>query len=378
MAYTVNGLGITHALVTLPLTGAWHADVRVSPRQGDTGVALAGLVTLTFDDLTLTGTVLRSQVDDGEIAARIVGGAGKLSNVVSARYYYGSPTVRRVIEDILRDTGGETLAVDSSATVLSTVLAVWQRVAESAGAALSRITAANGGSWRVKPDGTVLIVGAETWPVVEPPHVNVAGSDPVVGTYRVAWADGSLPAIVLPGITFRGSRIAYVVHELGPGALRSELRFAEPHALLERLSALVAKSTAYSRLLPGIVERQNADGSVDVVIDNTIGLTQVALRSGVPGLRVLVQQGQQVLVGFEADDPRRPFAALWGQSGSAEFGSIGISGATAGVGGAPVLIPVPAPVYFEPTTAGDALKTTFAANPLNAVVQIKTGTVRVV
>lgn len=372
---TVNNLGIVTALVSLPLTGAWHADIEVSPRQGGDGTALSGAVTLELDGLTLTGTVLRSQVDDKLIGARITGGNGGLSLQISERYYKGSPTVRAIVEDILRDAG-EVLASDSSPTVLSAVLNTWQRAAEPAGEALSRLLASYGASWRVKPDGSVLIVGSETWPTVEPAYILVPGSSPAEGFYRIAWR-GNTPADVLPGITFLGRQIRYVVHELRPDGMRTELRFVEPRSLLERMRALISTDVWYAQLIPGIVEKQNADGSVDVVVENRFGLTQVPLRSGVPGLRVLVGQGQQVLVGFEQNDPRKPFAALWGQSGNAKFGTLAFPVALAGVGGVPVLIPPAA--FFEPTSAGDAALAAWQAlNPAGITLPVTTGTVKVV
>lgn len=311
MATTANTLNLVTALVNLPLTGTWHADIRVSPPQGDveTTPAFSGTVAIDLDGLLLTGTVLRSQMDDGVLSARVVGGKGGLSVPIVERYYRGSPTVRKIVEDILRDSK-ETLATDSNAGVLDTVLAVWHRVNETAGAALSRVLTTHAGSWRVKPDGSVLVVGAETWPIVEPPSVQVPGSDSATGYFRVAWKE-TTPTTVLPGITFQGQKIRHVVHELEAGKLRSELRFVEPRSVLERMTALVSKGAAYSRLLPAIVEKQNADGSLDVVVDNKYGLTQVPLRLGLPGFAAKMAQGSQVLVGFAADDPRQPVAFLF-------------------------------------------------------------------
>ncbi len=309
MPTTVNNLNLVAAFVELPLTGAWTADVRVSQRQGDTAAALTGTVAIDLDGLSFTGTVVRSQVDDNSASARVVGGAGKLSNVLGERYYKGSPTVGKIVEDILRDAG-ETLASDGSTTILGTVLGTWHRRGETGGEALSRVLSTHGGSWRVKPDGTVLVVGTESWPIVETPHVLVPGSDGATGFYRVAWR-GATPTTVLPGITFQGQRIRHVVHELDSGKLRTELRYIEPRSVLERMAALVSKNAGYSRLLPAIVEKQNADGSLDVVVDNRYGLTQVALRLGLPGFAAKIGQGSQVLIGFAADDPRQPVAFLW-------------------------------------------------------------------
>lgn len=320
MAYAVGTRRITTARVTLPRTGAWTVDLTASPAQGTDGDALTGSQAVTFDGLALSGTVVRSAVVDGAITARIVGGAGGLSGAVTERFYRGGSTVRRIAEDLLRDVG-ETLDTASDSTVLGQIVPTWQRAREPAGVALSRLLEPVSASWRVTPGGTVLVVGAESWPVVAPTHTMVPGSAGEQGVYAVAWADGA-PADVLPGVTFRGMRVRYVTHELDAGGLRSEIRTEEPRAAIERLRAVLSRDSWYSRLWPAVVDKQNADGSVDVVIAGQFGETAVVLRHGLPGVTVLVEQGQQVLVGYESDDPSRPFAALWTASGTAKIGTL--------------------------------------------------------
>jgi hypothetical protein len=41
------------------------------------------------------------------------------------------------------------------------------------------------------------------------------------------------------------------------------------------------------------------------------GLAKVPIRHGLPGVTVKVKQGARLLLGFEAGDPRRPYASLW-------------------------------------------------------------------
>jgi len=345
MALTIANLSLSTALVTLPIVGAWHADVRATPQQGTDPVVLSGQVTLELDGLTLVGTVVRSAPEDGMIAARIVGGAGGFGLTLAARYYRGSPTVRRIVEDLLRDCG-ETLDADSDSAVLATALGTWQRASEPAGAALTRILAAHGGSWRVNPAGTVLIVGAEAWPTVEPEHTLVPGTEGASGSVRVAWPDGT-PADVLPGITFRGSQIRYVVHELAPDGLRTELRTENPGGFIDRLRSKLSVDAWFARMWPAVVEAQNADGSIDVVVANRFGLTAVPIRHGIPGLTVLVPQGHRVLVGFEAADPRAPYAALWATSGTAKLGTLLLAQNASSL----ALLP---PQWFAAGTAGNA------------------------
>jgi len=129
-------------------------------------------------------------------------------------------------------------------------------------------------------------------------------------------------AELVPGVTFLGRRIRYVQHELTPAGVRTEARDTEPRGLIERLRLLSARGGWYQRLWPAVVEAQNADGSVDVVVGGTWGETSVPLRHGLPGVSVLVQQGQQVLLGYEAGRASQPYAALWKTSGTAKIGSL--------------------------------------------------------
>lgn len=373
MTFSVANLGMPTALVTLPLTGAWTVDLALSPVQDDVGAALTGRVRIDLNGLTLSGTVVRSEAIDGIIAARVVGGAGKMGTELPEKFYRGSSTLAKIVGDMLREAG-ETLAGASSTTLLANALGTWQRARETVGAALSRVLRLFGGSWRMTPAGEVLVVAAESWPVVAPAHTLVAGSDPTLGTYRVAWPD-TTPSDVLPGVTFRGARIRYVIHELTAGSLRTEVRTQEPRQSLDRLRVLMAREDWYTRLWPGVVDRQNADGSVDVVVDGKWGETAVTLRHGLAGVTVLVAAGQQVLLGYEGADPKRPYAALWKASGTAKIGTLLLAQNAASL----ALLP---PQWFAAGPTGDAaaaaaLAVVLAAGNVGYTLPLTAGIVQV-
>lgn len=377
MAFLVNSLGLVTALVSFPLTGAWHADVSVSPQQGETGTALTGRVSIELNGITLSGTVLRSEPSDSMVSARVAAGAGGLSNVLGEFYYKGSVTIRKIVGDILRETG-ETLSPLSSTALLDTVIGTWQRERGPAGIALSRVLEEYNGSWRSLPNGDVLVVATETWPTVEPAHTRVPGSDPIQGTYRIAWPELT-PSDVLPGITFLDQRIAYVVHELSPEGLRTELRVVQPRTLLDRMRAAFAREEWHTRRYPSYVETVQSNGSVDVVAGN-FGLTQVPIRTGVPGLRAEPLGGSNALLGFEDADPQKPYVSDWRPSGSAKFGTVllTVSGPSAATPGLVVSLD-----FFEPDDAGElALAAALAAIGLSGgtllglTMPIQTGTVK--
>lgn len=345
MAYLIGDQSLLNALVALPLVGAWTADVTVAPAQGETGAALAGSVTVELDGLSLTGTVVRSAPSDSRVSALIVGGAGGLSAELAPRYYKGSATVAKIAGDILREAG-ETLAAGSDPAVLATVVPTWQRAREPAGLALTRLLESVGAYWRTAPDGTILALAGETWAVVAPDHTKVPGSDPTRGARRYAWPE-TTPADLLPGTTFDDAQVRYVEHELTPAGLRTEVRDVTPQGFLSRLRTFSARGEWYSRLWAGVVDKQNADGTVDVVIAGAFGETQVPIRHGIPGVTVEVSQGQQILVGYEADDPKRPFAALWTTSGTAKIGTLILAQNASSL----ALLP---PQWFAAGTVGDA------------------------
>lgn len=75
------------------------------------------------------------------------------------------------------------------------------------------------------------------------------------------------------------------------------------------------RDARYHALYPCTVEAQAADGTLDLTPDDEkirgTGLQAVTIRHGLPGITVKVKAGARLLLGFEAGDPKRPFAALW-------------------------------------------------------------------
>jgi len=98
---------------------------------------------------------------------------------------------------------------------------------------------------------------------------------------------------------------------------------------LAKFIRFVMRDTRYHALYPCTVEAQAADGTLDLTPDDEAirgtGLQAVPIRHGLPGVRVKVKQGARLLLGFEAGDPTRPFAALW-EPGAIE--EISIDGGT--------------------------------------------------
>lgn len=97
-------------------------------------------------------------------------------------------------------------------------------------------------------------------------------------------------------------------------------------AALDALIRWTTREQPYLRLYPATVRAQAADGTLDLEPDDAAirgtGLSGVPIRHGIPGVTVEISAGQRIMLGFEAGDPRRPYAALWRTSGTAKLGSL--------------------------------------------------------
>jgi hypothetical protein len=86
------------------------------------------------------------------------------------------------------------------------------------------------------------------------------------------------------------------------------------HEILAKLiAAHLPIALEYLALYDATVVAQNADGSLDLRLEDPTmpGLSSVPIWLGLPGVRVEVQKGAPVKVGFTGGDPGKPFAGLW-------------------------------------------------------------------
>ncbi len=140
---TLNGLTVVSGSVTIPLVGAWVADV-VLPTPED----ITDTVVLTVGDLELHGTVFRtSNAFAGSKSARIVGGAGGWRKVLPRKGY--SQIVGLMASLVLQDAArecGETIVVDADRQLGGS----WARETGKAERTLRLIL---GGEWWIDPAG---------------------------------------------------------------------------------------------------------------------------------------------------------------------------------------------------------------------------------
>jgi hypothetical protein len=130
-------------------------------------------------------------------------------------------------------------------------------------------------------------------------------------------------------------------------------------AALERLVRSIFGDSKYYRQWPCTVQGQDGDGPLDLLPDDAEiagpgGLQGVPIRHGLPGITVEVEVGARVLLGFEAGDPQRPYAALWE---SATIKTIRFDGGDAPIAreGDSVTVYFPPACAFEGTIPAGAL-----------------------
>jgi hypothetical protein len=106
---------------------------------------------------------------------------------------------------------------------------------------------------------------------------------------------------------------------------------------LDRLKEAFDDSVAYA--LPNVdyyalytcqVTAQNADGTLDLTPNRTDWPTQkkIPFRCGIPGVKITVNAGAQVLLGWENGDPSVPFCGLWLTGTTGDLQTAQISAAT--------------------------------------------------
>lgn len=109
---TINGARVAIASITIPMYGAWSADVTLPV---DAPIAAgAREVTLAVGSLSLVGTVVSQAAFDGDVRARIVGGAAGWRKVLRARGYshVAGVSASSVVADAARECG-ESIVLDT-------------------------------------------------------------------------------------------------------------------------------------------------------------------------------------------------------------------------------------------------------------------------
>jgi|SRR6478609_6754785 len=187
MSATLNGLQCASARLTLPLYGAWIADMEIAAAED----APSGRCSLVIGDMTLSGTVFRSIEHAGNTRVRVVGGAGKWGKAVAPRGYKSPAGLQLapILQDAARDAG-EALGAIPAQSVGS-----WYSRRRGAASQVFALLP-SGTSWWVD-DAGVTQVGARSTGTISTP-LDVMSCDGFAGVATIA-ADELSP--IRPGRT---------------------------------------------------------------------------------------------------------------------------------------------------------------------------------
>ena len=189
---TVSGQRIVSGFVSIPMYGAWVADVVLASDQ-----PVPGKCSLSIGNLTLAGAAYRQATFAGRTEARLVGGAGGWSQSVAARGYTnpGGVLLSMVLGDAATEVG-ERVSIASDRTLGNW----WTRIADKASRVLRLVA---GPLWWIDGTGTTRI-GPRSSPAVAS-EFTVESFEGAPGTLRIATEDH---ASWIPGATFSGPTVA--------------------------------------------------------------------------------------------------------------------------------------------------------------------------
>lgn len=302
---TLDGATVLSFSLSLPMSGAWSADVQVAASDAPVAGARASLQLPGAD--AWSGLVKRSGVFGDRVQVRLIGGHLDWQATVEARNY------RNVsLETVLYDLGVET---DQS---VSTQVQFWTRSSGSIGQSVQQVADYLGLNWRINPDGTVRL-RAESPTAVSADHVEIERIESR-GLIVVAPEN----AVIVPGCLLGSDSVGDVVYDDAEDGLRCRYYTDSRGRIrqaLERLVRWVTRDALYLGTYSAQVVRQAADGTLDLMPhDERIrsnGFQAVPIRHGLPGVsEVQVVPGETVLLGFDNGSPDKPYAAVF-YSGSA-------------------------------------------------------------
>jgi hypothetical protein len=223
MYLTAGNFSCRRGQISLPLTGAWIADVVIDPDSSNAtppgqGSSLA--LGIGEGGFTLQGTVARINLAFGNYLARLVGGGWGLHTVLTAKAYQ-NVTFGLVLSDVLSQCS-EQLSMTTPTNVTNIFLPFWTVQNAPGWKAIQTLilgarnitgTLVN---WRVLPDGTIF-VGAETWPAT-----------PLSSFDLLSWSPQELRATfysqnpnLIPGQVWQQGNVTQVEHVIEPDKIRT-------------------------------------------------------------------------------------------------------------------------------------------------------------
>ena len=262
--------------------GAWVADL-LSVEQYDGS--------FDFSGETWTGAMVSERLEFERWHTRVVGGAGNLGAQVLDKFYSGQVSLQVAAQDVCRECS-EAFGSAQPGVFLTTL----DRLKGPARGALDSLALAFDLIWWVGRDGNVNVR-------TRPPASEAKGS-------RVSSAADSVllvePESLVIGSTYDSKPVRHIRWEYSAKRFAARVYFV-PFVFRAPVE------TRYDRVYSALVDKDNGDGTIDVIADQRFGVTKVRLFGGVPGSTVKMNSGEVVMLGFFAGDPQKPYAMAMAQ-----------------------------------------------------------------
>jgi hypothetical protein len=314
----LSGLRVTSVRLTIPLVGAWTADVGLP----DDKPIPPGPVTLSIGNLAIVGAVVQDDSIASSREVRVVGGAGGWGKVLPPQGYHDDEGIPRAtpLADLATETGE--LLADVPGDILGTD---YVREAAPAARTLEQLTAA----WWIDPQGlTHCAPRPPGVPIVTPYLVEDyrGGSGRLTASTEdyASWVPGAV--LASPQLDQPVTLVDVTIVTGADDRVRVEAMVVpgspSPSAPLDDRVLGVLRAIIRHEIrqltFAGVWEYQVSSSKVDDVGRTLVdglplapGATLPALRSaearpGVPGLSCAPTPGSRVLVAFANQDPARP------------------------------------------------------------------------
>lgn len=281
--------------------GTWVANaVSLEAFDGD----------LSFGELSWSGAKVSESFEQERYRTTIVGGAGNLGVTLLDKFYTGRVSLQTAVQDACREASEA-----FGSAVAGSFLSTFERLKGTLAQSLDALANAFALVWWIDRDGNLQMQAArDVGPEATGQRVSVA-SDSVLLVN---------PVDVQVGGTYEGKTIRHVRWSYNAERFAAEIYF-----LPFVYRAPVDKR--YASLESARVDRDNGDGTIDVIVGARYGLTKVPLFCGVPGSKVQVRGGEEVSVGYFGGDPQKPYAVSMAQN-TAATKQVARKGDTVGAG----------------------------------------------
>lgn len=307
------GTQVLEATVTIPVRGAWTADVVLT---GAPVSSTEGLVTLTIADLELSGTIVRGAEFQNTFRCRMVGGYAGWRNTLGPRSYQSDAGLRMgpILQDLAREAGEQVSVGDDR-----TIGTAWVRSTGPATRTLDELYP----DWWIDFEGVTQIRPRPTATVAA--TFQVVGKQPEDGRTELVTDS---PASFYPGASFVSPVIPLttanmVVHRLTKGSLQTTV-YAGQDRLLGPMLQLVRRlvpELQYAGVNDYVVVSCDADAQTadlqPLARPDLPTLKKVQLRT--PSLVLNLVQGTKVGVVFRNLDPSKPSIVDYDAPGTGEF-----------------------------------------------------------